>query len=287
MPRLARAFRFEKRRGHVAGHLGFGYRHAVAQKNPVGVRAAQITGGCVIIAAIIGVAGKIDGIWKRSESQSINISNSPTQAPIVQAAPNAHVTVNATPPLRDVQADASRPVRITTYIASESPYSEGTLVAGITWRESYFDVRLDLLNATDKPVEDVNLVVQLDTAIAGVAQLTDVPGLTATAVEGDIVPLTIGNDKETMPIIPTKGPDAQLAPAYRIAVPRLAAGVAAHLLIASAATNPCEADGRMPAHLFAPRRRPIAVTMTGDYTVADPSDTQRVHIRTALPFNAG
>src|SRR5439155_24634125 len=102
--------------------LGFGYRHAVAQKNPVGVRAAQITGGCVIIAAIIGVAGKIDGIWKRSESQSINISNSPTQAPIVQAASNAHVTVNATPPLRDVQADASRPVRITTYIASESPY---------------------------------------------------------------------------------------------------------------------------------------------------------------------
>ncbi len=188
------------------------------------------------------------------------------------------------PPSR---VDPPGSVRITTYIANESPYSDGTLVAGITWRESYFDVRLDLLNATDKPVEDMNLVVQLDTSIAGVAQLTDVPGLTATAVEGNIVPLTVGNDKETMPIIPMKGPDVHLAPAYRIAVPRLAAGVAAHLLIASVNVNPLEADGRMPEHLFALRRRPIAVKLTGNYMVADPSDAQRVHVKTTLPFNAG
>jgi len=44
----------------------------VAQKNRVGVRAAQITGGCVIIVAIVGVAGKIDGIWSRSESQIVH-----------------------------------------------------------------------------------------------------------------------------------------------------------------------------------------------------------------------
>ncbi len=41
----------------------------------------------------------------------------------------------------------------------------------------------------------------------------------------------------------------------------------------------------MPEHLFALPRRPIAVKMTGNYMVADPSDTQRLHIKTTLPFN--
>src|SRR5207237_3908130 len=71
---------------------------------------------------------------------------------------------NAVRKVRDVVADARGPIRITTYIASAEPYPDGASIAGITWREPFVDVRLDLFNASDRAIEDVNLTLQLRSA---------------------------------------------------------------------------------------------------------------------------
>ncbi len=125
-------------------------------------------------------------------------------------------------------------------------------------------------------------MIGMDTSIAGMAQIgAALPGLTATAVQ-DFVPLWVANeDGRTVPLVPANGPDAVLAPTYRVVLDRLPAGIAAHLVVASLATNP-PVDGQCP-EIAAPRRPPTRLEVTGIYTVASPSEVDSVHAAT-VPF---
>jgi hypothetical protein len=73
-----------------------------------------------------------------------------------------------------VFVDAPLPVRA---MMTDGDYPNGTVIAGIAWRPEFTELNVDLENPTDKTYEDLNIVVRPTEAVAAIAQITSVPGV--------------------------------------------------------------------------------------------------------------
>jgi hypothetical protein len=168
---------------------------------------------------------------------------------------------------RKESSSATPTVRLDAHV-QPGPYPEDFAFAGIVWRKEYSDVRLDI--SIDKAaIRDLDLVVALDTTIAGIGQITQFPGVTAFPVEGNISAFTLeGTDekgnKVAIPISPTPG-NLSAAPKYRVHCTEIFANTVLRLAIASIALNPPNPDGSLPSQLFALRRDPQSIRLEGSY----------------------
>lgn len=180
---------------------------------------------------------------------------------------------------REVPADKNSPLRFSGYL-QRGNYPEGMVIAGIVWKDNFSDVRLDLQNRSEFPIENLDFFVALDTHISEMRQLEGMPDVTLSGNTGPMISITFeGTDQNgrpiAMPVIPT-GPTT--SPVYRVSCPKLLGLAAIRLMAASVTLNPI-ANGSLPEKLFAPKRDPRSMRIWGSYEVKFPGSPTR------YPFN--
>lgn len=156
--------------------------------------------------------------------------------------------------------------RISHLFAFMGEYPADTVIAGIQWQTRFVDVRLELTNDGPAAIERLDLVLELDTHIAAIAQWTNIPNVVFSPPN---IPLAwLGGVDEagrpiTLPIVPA-GPI--ISPAHRVYCERLQPDSALSMVIASAAMNPT-VGGALPQQMFAPRRALTAARIRGTYEI--------------------
>jgi hypothetical protein len=75
---------------------------------------------------------------------------------------------------RIVFLDAPLPIAA---FSTSGEYPIGTVISGIAWRPQFTELDMDIRDPTDRPYEDLNLVVRPDSAIAAIAQATGLYGV--------------------------------------------------------------------------------------------------------------
>lgn len=152
----------------------------------------------------------------------------------------------------------------------DESYMEGTLLGGIVWEKRYFDTRLDVSNGAIA-VKNLNFLIELDTSIAGVGQVSQFPGFIAFPSKTTPAAWLEGLDSKgnpvSVPIAPTLGM-ANTAQVYRVHCSDVFSDTVIHLVIASIAMNHPQ-NGRLPQQLFAERRPPGMIRIEGTYETED------------------
>lgn len=107
-------------------------------------------------------------------------------------------------------------------IVTDGEYSAGTVVSGIDWSPEFTELDVDIQNPTDDAYEDLDVVIRPTSAVAAIAQVTNVPdvsfedkdGISTHAVDYD----TRTGNSRAMPLI-LLATDA----GYRVRCPHLPA----------------------------------------------------------------
>lgn len=168
------------------------------------------------------------------------------------------------------QAHKPQDVASIGLMMAASLYPVGALppnYAGITWNDMYVPV---IFSITAKaPIESVDVAVSMDTAIAGIGQVSDVSGVVfKEPPEAPVsMAVTVANDKghtELIPIIPTWKGAGAIMPSARIYCPKLLNGETMLIILASAAMNPV-VNGEFPQTALAPRRDPKTFKLVGTF----------------------
>jgi hypothetical protein len=74
-------------------------------------------------------------------------------------------------------------------IMVDAEYPAGTTVAGIAWRPQFTEVDVLFQNPSDSAYDDVSILLRPSTAVAGIGQLTNLPGISWDDKDGMIVRL--------------------------------------------------------------------------------------------------
>jgi hypothetical protein len=176
-------------------------------------------------------------------------------------------------------------VTFTTYVQPDEPYVEGTLLAGIVWQKQYVDVRVDIANVAIA-ISNLDLLVDLDTSIAGVGQISQFPGFTAFPDSSPPPAWLQGTDSQgkpvSVPMVPMPG-TMNTAPIYRVHCSSVFANTVIHLVIASIALNQAE-NGALPQQLFAPRRSPRLIKIKGTYETTHGSSIETHNLQFSYEF---
>ncbi len=155
-------------------------------------------------------------------------------------------------------------------LGPSDPYPENMPFAGIIWHGFYRDVRLDIVNGP-ADVRDVDFLVQLDTSIAGIGQVTQFPNIMFFPAKDSpqlwVSGANLDGTPVSMPVVPVPGA-MQTAPVYRVHCNSLLANTSVHLTIASVVLNQA-ISGKMPDKLFGERRSPKQIRAKGTYSTAD------------------
>lgn len=188
-------------------------------------------------------------------------------------------------PFSDENAIISSPLKIEAY-AYESPgsYPKGTEIAGISWNDSYFDVRINLLNNADAIIQELDLILELDTNIAGVGQTTNVLSFAASPYpEIPSVWLEGKDEKGKNTSVPIKPIGQAISKMYRIYISKLLPASKLALVVASIALNSAPL-GTLPEKLFAPRQKPKWLNISGTYELTRTKPSTRLHVTEHLPI---
>jgi len=185
---------------------------------------------------------------------------------------NAEVKTGDGPSLRNA-------LRLGTELIS-TPYGDGTVFGGIKWQSNYVDVRLIVTNAANVSLDNIDMRVQLDTSLAAVSQLTTIPGVSIDSDQGPVIPLTLeGVDPAGKPVaLPFAPTGLQISPIYRIFCKQLPANRYIHLTLASVAMYPTTGRGaslRLPDKMFAAKRNPKFIRVTGHYETSSVDGSRR------------
>ncbi len=171
------------------------------------------------------------------------------------------------------------------YLQPDEPYIDGTLLAGIVWQKQFVDVRLDIVNGA-VPIQNLDFLVGLDTSVASVGQISQLPGITAFPANAPPAAWLQGTDLNgnpvSVPMTPAPGM-MQTAPVYRVNCSAIFANTVIHLVIASIALNPPE-NGQLPKQLFAPRRSPEFIRVTGSYETDSGNSLQKHPVEFSYRF---
>jgi hypothetical protein len=179
----------------------------------------------------------------------------------------------------EVYADENSPLRIKAFAyEGNANYPAGTVIAGIPWNNNYVDVRVGMYNGSGITIRDLDLFIQLDTHIASIGQITNVPDLFISPFSTTPSVWLEGSDDNNqdvaVPVLPV-GPIT--SPIYRLYCPRLLSKSEVSLVIASLALNPAK-DGFLPQQLFAPRRLPKVINFQGAYIGSNDDSPVRYHV---------
>ncbi len=180
---------------------------------------------------------------KDSEPRQQAAISTSTNSTIYQAGRDI---VISNPRWEDAVANGRDPLTFHAAVYPGPPYPPGTRIGTIDWLEQFSDVRLDLGNQGDVDVEEIDLVIQTDQSIAGVAQISNIPNVIASP-EGNMPPSWLeGTDERgsavSIPIIPT---GTVMTGSWRLYCPKLLKGSAIHLVVAAVSLTPVE-GGRLP-----------------------------------------
>jgi hypothetical protein len=84
-------------------------------------------------------------------------------------------------------------------------YPPGTVISGINWKPEFTEARIDLENPTDRPYEDLNIVVRPTAAIVAIAQTTaisDVSFEDKNGLAASILDMNVGTGtKSAIPLV--------------------------------------------------------------------------------------
>lgn len=190
------------------------------------------------------------------------------------------------PEMQDVIADETSPLKFSAYLAPNGNYPSGTTLGGIQWEDSFVDVRLEIRNESDTVAQNIDLSIRLDSHIAGVGQLTNVPEVHIRPDDQPMPAVWLGGTDDsgkpvTVPIVPT-GP--VVSPVYRVFCPRLLSNDTIRAVIASVALNPA-IGGKFPQKLFAPRRKPAWLHVQGVYEKPQMNPPRRFRVNWRVQFD--
>lgn len=116
---------------------------------------------------------------------------------------------------------------------TDAEYPAGTVIAGIAWKPQFTEVQIWINNSSDRNYDDLDLVVRPSSAVAAIAQLTNLPGVSFEDKNGLGVRLMdINPTKSTSNVVPLilLATDA----GYRIRCPHFPAKTMLKIVIALA-----------------------------------------------------
>jgi hypothetical protein len=105
----------------------------------------------------------------------------------------------------------------------KEPHQTGAEYIGIKWKENFVDVRVLLTNKGSKTIQDLNLVIQPETQIHAIRQVTQIPDVVLQPGEGPIgAEIVLVDEKGNKVSIPVSfsGPGVS-SPLYNLLCPRL------------------------------------------------------------------
>ena len=157
--------------------------------------------------------------------------------------------------------------------ALSARYAADAEYFGIRWRPEFVNVRLDIQNAVNVPIEDIEIVVRFDTALVGIGQTTHLQ------MESDVLPtmsldsISVGIEGEEAPDVPMTGnPDVFSATSNnsgRLRLPLIPGGFNVHLVFATVA---------MSALKDKQQRAPEWIKVEGQYETAEMDGRERYDI---------
>lgn len=191
-------------------------------------------------------------------------------------------------PKETLRRSGQYPLRLAAFCFRE-PHPSKSNYDGIVWEKNYVDVRTRITNEGDKTVHDLHLTIQPETQVVKVLQVSHIPDIVLQPWMGAVAmvaaQVVLENDKGNRASVPLSfsGPGVS-APAYDLFCPRLVPGNNVDLVMACAALNPMEQDGRFPKHLFAERREPKWVRIRGTYEIQDANGTTKYQDNVEIPL---
>ena len=226
-----------------------------------------LIGGGVSLLYWVGISKSLNRLASIAKQKA---ALPPVATPVLQpSAPEPAPLPNAHSGKKGPKAAPSVPspsLTLNTYLQPDEPYAEGTLLAGIVWDKRYVDVRLDVNNGA-AAIQNLDFLVGLDTSIAGVGQISQIPGVTAFPAESPPPTWLQGTDLQgnpvSVPIMPAPGM-ASIGPVYRVQCSNIFANTTLHFVVASVVLNAPE-NGQPPKQLFGMRRPPRMIRVKGKY----------------------
>ena len=164
-------------------------------------------------------------------------------------------------------------------------YQEGTDIAGIKWEDQFTDVRLFIDNKLTVPVEQIDLLITVDTELAAMAQSdTYVPGVTLKpSMSGGFIRLNGTQNGRPVAVSPEyKGP--VMTNTYELTCPRLAAKGRMDLVIATIALVIKRSPLGVPTTVNTEKRAPKFIKVSGTYETGAVEGAVRYSVSYAHQF---
>ena len=170
---------------------------------------------------------------------------------------------------------------------SEVPYPPGTIIGNLKWSTGWTDLRVDVENGRI-PIQNLDLSLETNELIAGVAQVSKFPNFTADPVaqildeQGNGIKfgqgaMIIGKDDKGNPVnepLEFGGPGS-ICQTYRIHCANLFSEATLQLVVATTHFNPPGPHGEPPQTLVGPRTPPKFIKLKGTYETAGPEGAHR------------
>ncbi len=150
-------------------------------------------------------------------------------------------------------------------VTSSAEYPSGTMVGGIEFRPEFTEATVIIKNAADEGMDDINLLLQFDQAIAGIAQQSAIPNVSFEEKNGMSAGFMLSDPKTgkaiRVPSIVLLATDA----GYRMRCPHLASGATIRLVVAlTNITPPAHPDySNLPFDEQVTKKEIVATIKTG------------------------
>jgi hypothetical protein len=160
------------------------------------------------------------------------------------------------------------PSVIVSGVATDRPYTQGTVIGGIKWQDSYLDTRINIQNPNDFDLDRFDVTIEIDLLIGAVGQISDFPGV--SFFSGPKADLRFQDEEGRLTPVETS---SMLTHQYRVHADHLLKKSTLQLVLAALPNTNLAIDGKMPEKLFGERVAPKWASVTGEYYVGNEKKT--------------
>jgi hypothetical protein len=163
---------------------------------------------------------------------------------------------------------------------SASLYPAGKVMAGyagIDWNEKYVPIKLVITNSSPIAIESLDITVQMDTYIAATGKVAEFPAWSCRIPPESPQEFGItlqGSGESNTVLVTPSCINGSIMPSVRIISPKVIEKESAQIVLASVAINMPSKNGGLPPQLFAPKRDPLHIRVSGHYETG-PGDGSR------------